>query len=200
MQPATTHAAAPQPPVPPATNTPVPPATTSRPAPPPPLFKSGLSSIDKIKQQIAERKKEEALQPAAEKPEEPAALPEQLTPVTKESFARAWDQYLAALQKENKMSLSVIFKNATWNLLNETAVELVLASQHERELFEEERINIIPFMRKNLAHTGFDFRITVNSTIQKTRVFTAEEKFNAMAEQNPLLNDLRNLLALDLEY
>jgi hypothetical protein len=46
----------------------------------------------------------------------------------------------------------------------------------------------------------FEFKITVNSTIIKHRVFTAEEKFNAMAEKNPLLNDLRNLLALDLEY
>jgi DNA polymerase III subunit gamma/tau len=165
------------------------------------LFKSGLSSIDKLKQQIAERKKEQANQPAeTERSEEPAPLLEHNTPVTQEGFANTWDKYLMQLQKENKMSLSVIFKNASWSLLNDSGIELVLASQHERELFEEERINIIPYMRKNLKHTGFDIQIRVNSAIRKTRVFTAEEKFNAMAEKNPLLNDLRNLLALDLEY
>lgn len=121
-------------------------------------------------------------------------------PVTKEVFHKVWELYLSGLHKENKMSLAVVFKNAQWNLLSETTVELVLASQHEKELFDEERINIIPFMRRNLKHTGFDFELKVNSTIAKHRVFTAEEKFNAMAERNPLLNDLRNLLALDLEY
>ncbi|MES2690188.1 MAG: hypothetical protein V4658_07275 [Bacteroidota bacterium] len=170
------------------------------PVAPPPLFKSGLNSLDKLKQQIADKKKEQAeKQPEQQLASEPVVMVED-TPVTKEVFNTIWDLYLSGLHKDNKMSLAVVFKNAQWNLLNETTVELVLASQHEKELFDEERNNIIPFMRKNLKHTGFDFNIKVNSTIAKHRVFTAEEKFNAMAEKNPLLNELRNLLALDLEY
>lgn len=182
-----------------------PPVRPAEPAPektpaPPPLFKSGLSSLDKLKQQIAEKKKEQAeKQPEQALADEPVVVVEN-RPVTSEVFGKVWELYLATLHKENKMSLSVVFKNAQWNLINDSTVELILASQHERELFDEERINIIPFMRSNLKHTGFEFDLKVNSTIAKHRVFTAEEKFNAMAEQNPLLNDLRNLLALDLEY
>lgn len=180
--------------------TPAEPAIAKPVSAPPPLFKSGLSSLDKLKQQIADKKKEQAeQQPEQQVENEPIAKAEDI-PVTKEVFQKVWELYLLGLHKENKMSLAVVFKNAQWNLLNETTVELILASQHEKELFDEERINIIPFMRKNLKHTGFDFELKVNSTIAKHRVFTAEEKFNAMAEKNPLLNDLRNLLALDLEY
>ena len=176
------------------------PAVSKSVATPPPLFKSGLSSLDKLKQQIAEKKKEQAeKQPEQQLASEPVVTVDDI-PVTTEVFAKVWELYFSGLHKENKMSLAVVFKNAQWNLLTETTVELVLASQHEKELFDEERINIIPFMRRHLKHTGFDFELKVNSTIAKHRVFTAEEKFNAMAEKNPLLNDLRNLLALDLEY
>lgn len=97
------------------------------------------------------------------------------------------------------MSLWVIFRNATWELQQDGTVVVVLASQHESEMFEEERINAIPFLRKKLKNTKFDITIKVTSSVAYKRAFTAEEKFDVMAESNPLLNDLRKLLALDLE-
>ena len=74
-----------------------------------------------------------------------------------------------------------------------------MASQHESEMFDEERISTIPFFRSNLRNTKLELLIKVVNTIVYKRAFTAEEKYNAMAEKNPLLNDLRKLLALDLE-
>ncbi len=98
------------------------------------------------------------------------------------------------------MSLSVVFKNGQWKLLNENTVELILASQLEKEMFDDERVNTMQHLRPALQNFMFDIQITVNSTIQKTRVFTAEEKFQAMAEKNPVLNDMRTMFGLDLEY
>lgn len=126
-------------------------------------------------------------------------IPAQLTPVTKELFESVWRDYLMLLQEEKKMSLHVILNNAQWALLNDKTVEITLASQHENEMFDEERINIIPFFRSNLKNTAFDVNIKVVNSIIYKRAFTAEEKFNAMAEKNPVLNDLRKLFALDLE-
>ncbi|MFN7312409.1 MAG: hypothetical protein ACK5UI_02905 [Bacteroidota bacterium] len=101
---------------------------------------------------------------------------------------------------DKKMSLSVVFKNGQWKLLNENTVELILASQLEKEMFDDERVNTMQHLRPALQNFMFDIQITVNSTIQKTRVFTAEEKFQAMAEKNPVLNDMRTMFGLDLEY
>lgn len=120
-------------------------------------------------------------------------------PITQMAFEQAWAQYHNQLHSENKMSLLMILKNAKWQLSGEYQVEVVLASQHESEMFEEERINIIPFFRKTLKNTLFEIVVVVNSTVIHKKVFTAEDKFAAMAEKNPLLNDLRKLLALDLE-
>jgi len=166
---------------------------------PPPMPKAGLSSIEKLKQQIALNKKQEAEKQEASEAEVVVVVTEDDVPVTHESFTKVWAEYLAHIEAEKKMSLWVIFRNATWQLLENGTVEIVLASQHESEMFEEERINTIPFLRKNLKNTKFDISIKVISSVAFKRAFTAEEKFNLMAESNPLLNDLRKLLALDLE-
>ncbi len=155
--------------------------------------------MDKLKQQIAQNKKELAVQEVQQQETAAQVIPVIDEPVTPVAFEQVWAQYLAQLETDNKMSLLVILKNAKWQLIAEHQVEIILASQHENEMFEEERINTIPFFRKNLKNTLFEVVIKVNSTVQRTRRFTAEEKFAAMAEINPTLNDLRKLLALDLE-
>lgn len=166
---------------------------------PPPLPKTGLSSIEKLKQQIALNKKQEAEKQEENKAEEIAVVKDEDVPITTESFGRVWAEYLAQIEADKKMSLWVIFRNATWELQQDGTVVVVLASQHESEMFEEERINAIPFLRKKLKNTKFDVTIKVTSSVAYKRAFTAEEKFDVMAESNPLLNDLRKLLALDLE-
>lgn len=166
---------------------------------PPPLPKTGLSSIEKLKQQIALNKKQEAEKQEENKAEEIAVVKDEDVPITTDSFGRVWTEYLAQIEADKKMSLWVIFRNATWELQQDGTVVVVLASQHESEMFEEERINAIPFLRKKLKNTKFDITIKVTSSVAYKRAFTAEEKFGVMAESNPLLNDLRKLLALDLE-
>lgn len=166
---------------------------------PPTLPKTGLSSIEKLKQQIALNKKQEAEKQEEIKAEEITIVKDEDVPITTESFGRVWAEYLSQIEADKKMSLWVIFRNATWELQHDGTVVVVLASQHESEMFEEERINAIPFLRKNLKNTQFDITIKVISSTTYKRAFTAEEKFDVMAENNPLLNDLRKLLALDLE-
>ena len=161
--------------------------------------KTGLSSIEKLKQQITLNKKQEADKQEETNAQEITVVKDEDAPVTEEAFGRVWSNYLLHIEAEKKMSLWVIFRNATWELQNDGTVLITLASQHESEMFEEERINAIPFLRKNLGNTNFDISIKVNSSVSYKRAFTADEKFELMVESNPLLNDLRKLLALDLE-
>lgn len=164
---------------------------------PPPA--NGAGKLDRLKQLISESKKEEEANAVVtvDTPATPEVTYSE--PVTQSTFANVWSQFLNQLEQERKMSLSVIYKNATWQLLNDQTVELTLASQHEREMFEEDRINIIPFLRSRLKNSGFELLIKVNVSIVKSRVFTAEERFKVMAEKNPMLNDLRHIFGLELE-
>jgi DNA polymerase-3 subunit gamma/tau len=108
--------------------------------------------------------------------------------------------YMQKLGETGKNSLSVIYKNATRAIKSSTIIELTLASQHEREMIDEDKINILQFLRSRLKNSLVDFEFVINQAIQSTRPFTAEDRFKVMAEKNPVLNDLRNSLGLELEY
>ena len=121
-------------------------------------------------------------------------------PINDDTFTAAWNAYISELEGAGKMSLIVPLKQATWTITSESRVELVLASQLEKEMFEEDRINMMPFLRGTLKHTLLDIDIRVVQLSQVKRAFTADDKFKAMAENNPVLNDFRNALGLELEY
>ncbi len=154
------------------------------------------SKLDRLRQQVNEAKKTDVGEDT-----KPAPLTHNNTdPVTEIGFIEAWDLYLSQLDAQGKMSMSVIYKEAKWSVISPNEVQLILGSLHESEMFEGDRVNIIQFMRNRLNNFTFDFRIEVNKTQQTKKAFTAEDRFNAMADKNPLWHELRNTLGLELEY
>jgi DNA polymerase-3 subunit gamma/tau len=155
------------------------------------------SKLEKLKQLVNESKKELASTEVAVM-EETNVSEEQANTITEASFNATWESYLEHLATQGRKSLASIYKSAKTQFIpGNTKVSMILGSMHEREMFDEDRINIIPFMRKKLGNNAFDFSIVVNQSVNVSRVFTDEEKFRAMAEKNPMLNDLRNALGLE---
>lgn len=120
--------------------------------------------------------------------------------VSASEFDIAWKSYQSELQKQGKMSLVTILKNASWSIILENTIELILSSTHEKEVFEEDRISSMPMLRGSLKVPALEIVIKVIAQPGSKKVFTAEDKFKAMAEQNPAITDLRNALGLELEY
>lgn len=163
------------------------------------MVKQAGNKLDKLRQMINEGKAEEKAEiDVVEQTTESGE--ENSEPLEEGNLNTFWQLYIAQLEQQGKRSLSVIYKNSSVRVENSNTAILTLSSQHEKEMFDDDRINVIPFLRSRLNNFKLEIQVTVNSTIQKTRIFTAEEKFNAMAERNPLLNDLRNRLGLELEY
>lgn len=159
---------------------------------------NSMSKLDKLRQQVV----------SAQTPEEPSAeesnkgtQPEETlsTSFTEAQLTDAWKVYIQKLGEQGKNSLAVIYKNVTPKLLDNSLLELTLTSQLEREMIEEDRINITPFLRSLLQNSKIDFTFIINATAQPFKAFTAEDKFKVMAEKNPLLNDLRQSFGLEFE-
>jgi DNA polymerase III subunit gamma/tau len=159
---------------------------------------SGMSKLDKLRQKVV------SAQSATEPEEETTTSgqtvdPDFLTPFTETQLLDMWKLYLQKLNELGKTSLAVIYKNALVNLQDKTLVQITLSSQHEREMIEDDRINITPFLRSGLQNSKIDFTFIINSTAQPFKAFTAEDKFKIMADKNPLLNELRQSFGLELE-
>lgn len=159
---------------------------------------NAMSKLDKLRQHVTTQ----ANTATEEQPVEETAPTtfDTDTPLEANALKDVWAKYIQWLGETAKMGLSVIYKNATYTIKSSTIIELTLASQHEREMVEEDKMNIIPFLRSRLKNGLIDFEFVINQTIQSNRPFTAEDRFKVMAESNPVLNDLRNSLGLELEY
>jgi DNA polymerase-3 subunit gamma/tau len=159
---------------------------------------NSLSKLDKLRKQVAGS-------PASEEQlmvdTEATTLPEIIdnNPFTQAELMGTWIRYIQLLSELGKNSLAVIYKNTLVKLTENTILELTLSSQHEREMIEDDRINITPFLRSNLQNTSIDFSFIINSTLQPFKAFTAEDKFKLMADKNPVLNEFRQVFGLELE-
>jgi DNA polymerase-3 subunit gamma/tau len=171
---------------------------------PPPLFGNGArkDALSKIRQNLSSG----AQQPPENKPaapvsenEEPAPMVDTTAVLTNELVRNWLEQYISQLEQNGSRVLLVIYKDAKLNVLNAETVEMRVGSSHEAELIEEDRNNLMPFLRKNLKMPSMDIQLKIDNTAVVHKVFTSEDKFKAMTEKNPLLNDFRNLLHLELE-
>lgn len=116
---------------------------------------------------------------------------------TSDEMTNTWKDYLADM---NKSSLSFL-KERRLELKDNFKINLWLASYHEKELIEDIRINLIQFFRKNIQNSSIEFDFLIDENIlPQIKTFTVEERFNAMASANTLLNEMRQTLGLDFEY
>jgi DNA polymerase-3 subunit gamma/tau len=159
---------------------------------------NAMSKLDKLRMQVSQTTQQTVNDAATETEKAPVAYDSDV-PLSQILFTETWKKYLEKLSEQGKNSLSVIYKNATSRIVDANIVELTLASQHEREMIEEDKINIIPFLRSNLKNGLIDLTFIVNQTSQPFKAFTAEDRFKVMAEKNPMLNDLRQSFGLEFE-
>ena len=58
---------------------------------------------------------------------------------------------------------------------------------------------VIKYLRKRLNNSYVDLEIDVNEAVAKKYAFTGREKFDKMAEKNPMLEKLRKTFDLDIK-
>ncbi len=183
--------------------------TTPKPVPEKPSFTGNTSGslfgkkaddlLSQKKEEMAERLKTAILTSQTEDEEKKESIV--ITSVdesfTYEGLVKTWKDYVRQIEKA---SLSFI-KERTLKLSETNMVSIVLGSNHEKSLFEDQRLNIIQFLRTQLKNTTIDVEFTIDPTlIPETKSLSVEDKFNKMTEQNPNLATLRQLLELELDY
>ena len=151
------------------------------------------------KEQIAEKLKLETLV-STKKSEE--VVPENLTVKQKEDYTETelnnvWYAFIAQL---NKASLSFM-KERKLVIHENNSISVIFASNHEKTLCEDQRLNALQYFRINLKNTQINLEFEVDNTLlPETKSLSNEDKFNKMVEQNPDLATLRQLLELEIDY
>ncbi len=150
------------------------------------------------KQRMAEKKQqEESINGNESKLEDSIPSAE----ITQEVFEIVWQAYLKELEDKGNRRISSFIKERSFEIVAGDRVKLTLFSNLEKEMFEAERLSVLPFFRSRLKNNTFEFEYEIsNNNPTENRLLTAEQKFKLMAQKNPLLNDLQRIFELHIEY
>ena len=172
--------------------TPPPSAKTTAPATPPPATAvnngSKLGALNKIRQQYAGAT---------------ATVVAEAIPLSMGALQKAWDEYTAQL-KEQKNPSEKSFELAALRIVNDGAFEVLSATNLECKFIEQERLKLGEFLQERFCNRQLTFAITqqeqVGNAIQVNMPLNNKQQYQKIAEQYPLVKELKDKLRLDLDY
>ena len=185
------QAAAPQKKEPVPTPSPAPtPSPTPAPAPTP-----SIPKMPKIG--LAIGKKPEA-QPTTEAPApETAVKEEQNRPFTADQLRDAWVG-LAATHKEEPR-LKQLIEDYSPQMIDELTAEIQMPNPWQMTEMRKALPNLMRQLRAAIHNEGLQIQLVQAEYNQEQMAFTAEEKYKLMAEQNPVLSQLKERLDLVID-
>ncbi|WOK05628.1 hypothetical protein RT717_21360 [Imperialibacter roseus] len=119
---------------------------------------------------------------------------------TQNQLAEAWQKF-AEQKSAGKISdsLKMIFKKPLLKR-EESVVEIELSTDIERKFLKVEETELVQFLRRELSNPTVTLRISIKEAELKQRLYTDKEKFNYLAEKQPLLLKLKEKLYLDTDF
>ncbi len=160
---------------------------------------NGKTQLERMREQVTKQKEEEVQQQQLGEGIIEAKVDNK--PFTEEEFKEVWTNYLNKLENGGKSRYTAFLKESPINFASPVKVEIELKSQLESEMMEEERMDLIPFMRKTLQN----FDLEINFTINKDRIVhlskvSKSDQLKRMIDKNSELGDFVQGLGLEIDY
>lgn len=151
--------------------------------------KPSLGSLSKIRQQFSSRQQHtEGNDSALLEPE---------------ALQKAWADYARQL-REAKSPATQSFERATLKIENENSFEVLTHNNLEQKFIEQEKRKLSDFLQKAFSNKTLSFTVSVqenNDTEEPgEKQLNKREQFLRIAEQYPLVKELKDRLKLDLDY
>jgi DNA polymerase-3 subunit gamma/tau len=156
-----------------------------------PVFKPTSPSISQF---VKNEKKEENM---ANEPQGNYEQPRE--PFTAEALEEAWMKYAKQIQKD-KAYLYATLTSRKHTLRDAVTIELVLENETAVERINEEKTELLTYLRKELRNFDINIVTPVDRTEGEKRVYTPQDKYRRMAELNPNINKLRQQFDLDIDF
>lgn len=121
-------------------------------------------------------------------PKQEAPLQAEVKPLTQEDLERYWKE------AGDELGLSNLLSEATVSLGEHTGrIEIDALSVSFSDEFKPHRTDVMQLLRKKASMPMLDCRVTPKFVESKALLYSPTEKYNAMLQRNPQLQELRKL-------
>ena len=171
------------------------PSTQAAPQPTAPPQPSSLPKMPKISLGLGLKK--DAEQPA--QPSQPTEAPkqEENRPFTADQLQGAWAGL--ASSHADELRLKQLIETYSPVLISETTADIKMPNPWQMKELQKALPALLTQLRANLHNDLLDIQVVQEEFNQEQMAFTAEEKYALMAEQNPALAQMKELLDLQID-
>lgn len=125
-------------------------------------------------------------------------------PIDVTYFNVVFRKYLDKLQKEGKFPVLDVLLSFPPEITDDNTLLITVGNQTYHNFIEGERSNMVEFLKKEMNRKSLQLIIKTDKSKSKSdtekRPYTAQEKFDFLAQKNPKLKDLKDKLKLELDY
>lgn len=127
----------------------------------------------------------------------------EIIPLTQEALQQAWDKFVVQL-KQDKNPAAQSFDLAELRVKDEGSFEAVTPNNLQLKFIEQERVKLSEYLQQCFNNRSLTFAITIEEKLDLSEKVDAplstKQQFLKIAEQYPLIKELRDKLRLDLDY
>ena len=124
---------------------------------------------------------------------------QQNKPFTFDELQVVWDKLIKDLENRKRFSEFVILNRKF--TLDGTTIHIEVDNEIQTDLLTISlRTEVLNYLRNELHNSTIHLEVVVSKEEVKTMIYTQADKFKFMAEKNPAMNDLKNILGLDYDY
>ena len=109
-----------------------------------------------------------------------------------------WKKYSKILSEKGNNSLSSLMEISEPSIFEENKILFNVPSKSNKKEIDLDRENICDFLKSNLKNDQIVLEVNIDESINKEYYSTPQEKFDKLNEINPILNEFKKDLKLDL--
>ena len=113
---------------------------------------------------------------------------------------QVWGDLISFIKKQGKSNLGITLGVHQPRLLDEYLIELRLSNSAQQEIFLEEKLIVLRYLRDKLENDRIEIKTIITELDISKNPYTNKDKFKKMLKENPSLDKLRIKLALDPDY
>lgn len=126
-----------------------------------------------------------------------------IIPVEPGNLQESWKNFTQQL-KDNKNSAAQSFELARLQVLSENSFEVITNNNLEQKFIEQERRNLSEYLQQLFNNKTLYFNIIIDENATPfepgERPLNSKEQFQKIAEQYPMVKELKDRLKLDLDW
>lgn len=119
---------------------------------------------------------------------------------TQQALEEIWNEFVEKYRQENKAALVAMLTSNTPVKEENSRVIFHLSHKAQEIMLDEIRMEMTQFLRKKLRNRDIMVQAEIKVNENARKPFSAQEKFEQLAKENPDLLTFKNRFNLDLDF